>query len=241
MASEAIQQVAGNITEKIFSGVLWFGLIIIILAALGGTMYYFFIYKRKFDIDIKIISKRARDRDLILFDKAAILKDRKTKAKYLKLWNLKTELKLPTFNILQRTVRGDYLELLREGENSWFYLTPPTVTGKYGHKADGRIYPIANQTVKAIDPEMDYWTTKRKTMNKGMFDTSSPWMKLLPYIPYIMAGAITIFILYILMRYLPEILSQLKALTGELNRRNIAQITTEVFLPLFGINLFKRR
>lgn len=227
-----VTAIAGQIAGKIFSGILIFGIVVVVILVLGGTMYYFLIYKRKFDIDVKMTSKRAGDRDYIIFDQAAILTDRKTKAKYIKLWSSKIELKLPSFNILQRTNKGDYLEIFREGENKFYYMTPPFISRKYGIKADGRLYPMAEQSTKLIDPEMDYWVAKRKSMNKGMFDQEQVWMKILPYVPYILGGAFTIFILYILMSRLPAILAQLQELTSELNRRNVAEVTTGIWQSL---------
>ena len=101
-------------------------------------------------------------------------------------------------------------------------------------KADGKVYPIAEQRTNVLEQDMAYWSVKRKIQNKGMFDPEKLWMKILPFVPFIMAGVIIIFILYILMTYLPDILAQLRDLTAELNRRNTADITTSVVLPLIS-------
>lgn len=225
-------EVAGQFTQRIFSGLLWFGIALIIILVLGGVMWYFFIYKRKFDITTKIISERAEDKDSIIFDRAAILVDRKTRTKYFKLWSLGIELPVPPFNILQRTNKRDYLELRRTAEDKIYFLLPPKISKQYIVKADGKIYPISSQEMKMMDPDISYWQVKRKTQNKGMFDPEKMWMKILPYVPFIMAGAITIFILYILMSYLPSILAQLQQLTAELNRGRVAQVTTGAILAL---------
>jgi len=60
-------------------------------------------------------------------------------------------------------------------------------------------------------------------------------MKVLPYIPHIIGAVVTMFILYILMSYLPDILAQLKSLVSELNRGRTAEITTGITIPLFRI------
>lgn len=224
--------VAGGFVDRIFSGILIFGIVTVVVLAIAGTLWFFLVYRRKFDIDVKLTSKRAGDRDYIVFDRAAILADKKSKAKYLKLWSQKIELKLPTFNILQRSNRGDYLEILREGENRFYYQLPPKVDRKVMVRSDGSMIPIAEQSTKLIDPEMEYWSTKRKGMNKGMFDQEQVWMKLVPYIPQLLAGVFIVFILWIFMRYLPQILQQLQELTSELNRQQTAQVVTGIFMAL---------
>jgi hypothetical protein len=50
-----------------------------------------------------------------------------------------------------------------------------------------------------------------------MFSSESILMKLLPYLPAIIGGVITIFILYVLMAHLPGILQQLGDLVSKLN------------------------
>jgi len=232
MAENMFSEVASGIFSRVFSGILWFGVAFIIIAALSVLMWYFVIYKRKFDITVKVRSERAEDKENIIFDKAAILIDRKTRTKYFKLWGLKEELPTPPFNILQKTNRGDFMELRRTAENRWYYLLPPKIDGRYIMKTDGKIYPVTKQKTMQIDPDLDYWAEKRKGQNKGMFDPEKLWMKILPYIPIVMGGAIMIFILYILMNYLPEILAQLRELTVELNRRNTAEVTSGHFLSL---------
>jgi len=128
-------EVAEQFSTRIFSGILWFGLAFLVVAILGGVMWYFIVYRRKFDILVKIISERAQDKDSIIFDKAAILKERKTGTKYFKLWSLKIELPTPPFNILQRTSKGDYLELRRTAEDKWYFLYPPQISKEYIMKA----------------------------------------------------------------------------------------------------------
>ena len=232
--ADVIGDVAGKLTEQIFSGVLIFGLVAIGLMVVGGIMWYFLFHKKKYDIIVRIISERASDKDSIIFDKAAILIDRKTRTKYFKLWNNKTELPCPPFNILQRTSKGDYLELRRTAEDRWYFLRPAQINKKEIMKADGKIYPVSSQKALMIDPSMDFWNAKRKSQNRGMFDPEKIWMKILPFLPYILGGFFIVFILYILMSYLPGVLSALQDLTQELNRGRAANIVTGIVLPLIG-------
>jgi len=232
MATTAFNDIAGQFTSRIFSSILWVGLALIVVAALGGTMWYFLIYKRKFNITVKINSERAGDKDNIIFDKAAILIDRKTRSKFFKLWSIGAELPVPPFNILQRTDKGDYIELRRTSEDKWYFLLPSEIDKSYVVRADGKLYPISEQKARIMEQDMEFWRVKRKQQNKGMFDAEQLWMKILPYIPYIMGGAITIFILYILMSYLPEILAQLTELSKSMNKGQIAEVTQGLILPL---------
>lgn len=219
-------EVARRLIGKIFEGILWFGIAIVIITVLIFVMWFFLVYKRKFNIDVKIISKRAGDKNNILFDKAAILRDRKTQTKYFSLWNTRAKLPVPDFNILQKTDKGDYIELFRSGEDNFYYLLPPKIDRKYLIKDGGRIVPMSNQSSKMIDPDLAFWAIKRKSMNKGMFDPEKLWMKILPYIPHIVSGVLIIFILWILMSHLPAILSELRDLAETLRSTTGAVVTT---------------
>ena len=225
-STDAFGAVGSQIVSKIFSGVLIFGAVVLVIAILGGLIYYYLIYKKKFDILVKITSERAEEKSKIVWDKAAILTDKKTRGKLLRLFSLRIDLPAPKFNVLQISNKGDYLELYRTSDNVIYYLTPTKIDKAYIIKSDGKNYPMADQSTKMIDPEMDYWSAKRKAQNKGMFDSEKLWMKILPYIPYILGGAFTIFILYILLSHLPNILSQLEALAKTLAEQNRAVITT---------------
>jgi len=224
------QEVGGKFVETIFSGIIWFGLLFIAVAVVGGLMYFFLIYKKKFDITVKIISERAGDKDRIIFDKAAILKDRKSQTPYFRIWGLKLDLTAPKFNVLQTTNRGDYLELYRVSETDIYFLTPTQIDKTKILKADGKIYTIAEQSNKLIDTDISFWSTKRKSMNTKMFDTESLLMKVLPYIPHIMGGVIMIFILYMLLDHLPGILSELRELTKELRSLKGADVVYGLLL-----------
>lgn len=224
-SASVFSEVGGRLTERIFSGILWFGIAFLIIAVLGGLMWYFLIYKRKFDIFIKITSERADDKNKILFDNAAILMDKKSNSKYLRFWSLNIELPLPNYNLIQNSSKGDFIELYRDAENRFYYMKTK-VNKTYLVRANGKVIPMALQRARLIDSDMEFWSTKRKKQNKSMFDVESPWMKILPYLPHILAGAITIFVLYILMSYLPEVMQQLTELVQQLNRQTAAEIVS---------------
>lgn len=224
--SGAIQEVGSRLISKIFGSLIWVGVGVLVFGVIGYLIWYFLIYKKKFDITVKVKSERAEDKITEFFDKAAILTDRKSGGKYLRVWGLKIELPAPKFNIFQVVGGRDYLEILRTAENKFYYLTPSKVDKRYVLKSDGKYYPLADQTNMMIDANDDFWRAKRKQQNKDMFSTDSIFMKLLPYLPAIMGGMITIFVLWVLMSHLPGILSQLGDLVSKLNYQ-----TTGVVVP----------
>lgn len=226
MAENPFQEIGGAVFSRIFSSILWVGLGIIIIGVLCFLMWYFLLYQRKFDIKVKIISNRAEDKNSVIFDKAAILTDRKTKTAYFRVWGLKRDFPVPKYNVLQRTNKGDYLEIYRKSENDFYFLTPPQINNKRVIKSDGKLYAFSDQDQVMVDPEMGFWAVKRKTINKKMFDTDSILMKVLPYIPHIIGGMIMIFVLYILMDHLPGILGELRQLVAEMRNIQTANVVT---------------
>jgi len=211
-ADNIIGEVGGKLVEKVFSGILWFGIATIIILVVGSLMWYYLFYQKKFDIKVKIISERAGDRTSVIFDKAAILIDRKSKIKYFRLWNLKKDLPVPRFNVLQLSGKGDYLELYRKGEDELYFLNPSVVSKTKVIKEDGKEYGIAEQESIRMDIDLNYWAAKRRANNKSMFDMESMLMKLLPYLPAVFTGVLMMFILYILLDHLPGILAQIQEL-----------------------------
>ena len=238
MADNLISSVGTGVVEKIFGGILWFGIALVIILALGFTMWYFLLYKKKFDIRVKLMSERANGEVVEIIDKAAILKDFKEKIPYLKVWGLKMDFPIPKYDVMRKVYDGrsviDYLEIYRKGENEFYFLLPPKINNRQIVKSDGQIQLIAEQTQLMMDPEMAFWATKRKTLNKKLLNTENLIFKLLPYIGILLGGAIMIFILYILLDHLPGILSELGRLVSEMNKYQRADTVTSTpaLLPL---------
>ncbi len=210
----------------IFNTVLGVGVAIIVLLAIIAVMWWFFVYKRRFDIQVIIKSDRSGEKYKVLHDVAAILTDKKNNTKYLRLWTTKVDLPVPPFQILQATNKGDLIELWRRSEDEFVYLTPSTISKKYVIRQDGTKWKVADIEQKQVEGDIAYWNVKRKSLNKGLFDTDALWMKLLPFIPHLMGGVITIFVLYILLDNLPSILSELRELAKELRSLKGADINT---------------
>lgn len=220
------QDIGSQIVGKILGSILWIGIAFIIFITVFGLIWFFVIYRRKFDIKVKIVSERAGDKDAVIWDKAAILTDRKDKTKYFRLWGLKFDLPVPKFNVLQSTSEGDYLEILRKSEEDFYFLTPSLVDKTKIIRADGRLYAMADQIQKQIDPDVAYWMTKRKQFNKKMFNVDSLLGKLIEFAPIIIISFIQLFVLYILLDKLPAVLSELSRLTSELKTLKGGDIIT---------------
>ena len=144
---------------------------------------------------------------------------------FFRIWGVKLDLPAPRFNVLQSTSSGDYLELYRTSENRIYYLTPSIIDKTKIIQTDGKTYAIASQKNLQMNPDMEFWAARRMEENKKMFDTESIFMKLLPYIPAILGGMVTIFILYILLDHLPGILTQLTELVREMRSLKGADVT----------------
>ena len=226
-------EVGGQLLETVFSGILWFGIAILIIGVVGFLGWFFLVHKRRFSILVKVTSERANDKNRIIFDKAAILVDRKDKSKFFRLWGLKLDLPAPRFNVLQSTSKGDYLELYRTSEDTIYYLTSSVIDKTKIIRGDGKSYLLASQKNKQIDPDMAFWGTRRMMENKKMFDTESLLMKLLPFLPQILGGMFMIFILYIFLDHLPGILGQISELSKDLQcgSNPVQTIATGVATP----------
>jgi len=219
-------EIGSNLSAKILGSILWVGVAVIIIGAVTFALYYFFVYKKKFDIEVKVQSMRSKDKDSIIFDKAAILNDRSTHTPYFRIWGLRRDFTVPKFNVLQRTNRGDYIEMYRKGEDEFYFLTPSKIDQERIINEDGKLIAVAGQEQTLVDPGMAFWAQKRKSQNKKLFSVEQWYMKLLPYIPHIIGGVLMIFVLYILMDHLPAILSQLTELVKEMNAMQRAEVIT---------------
>lgn len=210
-----VQGVTGNLFSGLVSGAAVALLVIFLVIVLGGFAYYFVVYRRKFDIQVKVISDRATD-PKVYFDKGASVKDKKTNTSYFKLLKSKVALPMPKFNLIESTNRGDYLELYRNSDDNWFYLTRPKINKEFIFRSDGKAWPMRELKQTQIETDA-YWIIKRKEQNKKMLTTESVLMKLLEWAPQIMSGFFMLMILYVFMDKLPEILTQLRDLVSQLS------------------------
>jgi len=230
-------EVGGQIISKIMSGAVWIVGGLVAGSAIAFLMYWFLIYKRKFDIEIKIISQRAGNRNNIIFDRAAILTERKTGKRFFRLWKFKLDLPVPKFEVLQRAGNTDYLEIYQKSDEDFFFLTPARIDKTKIIKSDGKLIPFAEQEHKLMDTDIAYWNVKRKVTNKGIFSKDKVWMKVLELAPQILSIIALIFILWIFLDKLPPILSQLQGVAAEINKFNKIETATTTIANMFPLFL----
>lgn len=226
----AINGVIGNTTTAAIYGVL----IIIILCGLSYTWWYFFRYRKKFDIKVKVISDRVQD-DSVYFDKGAIFYDKKSKMKYLRLYSTKVELEVPPFRIFTKTPEGDYLEINRTSDDQFYYLTPPQIDNKTMVDYGGRPFPISSVKQKQIENDTAF-ILRRKEMNKKLINPEGLLSTLVPFIPHIISGMIMMLMLWVVFSKLPEMIDAMTKLATALNRidavQNAPTVIGSYILPL---------
>jgi len=230
-----VGEVGTQMLDKAVSGAVWLVGGLIVGGTLAALMYWFLIYKKKFDIYVKIISQRAEDNNNIIFDKAAILTERKTGKRYFRLWNFKIDMPIPKFEVLQKAGNIDYLEIYQRSDESFYFLKPAKINKTEVIKSDGSLVPLAEQEHKQMDTDIAYWNVKRKTENKSIFNKDKTWMKLLELAPQILSIIVLIFILWIFLDKLPAILNSLQSVAKEINQ--FGQPTQAISTPSYFIPL----
>lgn len=229
----AINEQLSSVTDSLFGGtftiVIWIIIGFLMVIVGGGLVWYFFNYRKKFDIMVKIISRRSGD-NRIYFDKAAILRDKKKSTDYLKLWNTKVELELPKFNIMHQTNKGDYIELLRESERGFRFLAPPRIDSKYLLRYNGKLYPIAKLKQYQIENDLS-WILERQKTNKSLINPEGIFAKILDNAPHIISMAFSFFMLWIIFRFAPQMLDSLRELVAELRQPEPVEVLG-TFIPL---------
>ena len=196
---------SGSITLILTVVAIMFGLVVV-----GGFVYYFFVYKKKFNILVKIQSERAGD-PRILFDQGAIMFDSKNKEYFLKLFVQKKEIEIPNYSVIHHTNRGDYIELLRKSERDFRFLSMPKVDREYMIKKNGKIVKMADVVQRQMESDIG-WIIQREKKNKKIIEPESILMKLLEYTPQIISAMFSIMVLWMLFKYVPGIMGAFQQL-----------------------------
>lgn len=227
----SITGIGSEIANRIMSGAVWVLALVIVGGGVAGLMYYFLIYKRKFDILVTIRSERSGKSTVRRTDYAAILTDRKTHERYFKLWKYKIEMPIPHFDVLEHAEGKDYLDLYQKGDSEFYFLKPPEVDRTYIEKTDGSVIPWAEQQNKVVDSDIAFWAQKKKKEN--WFDKDKLIWRVLEFAPQIISTVTLIFILWIFLDKLPPILNGLKDIAAQFQQVQRADITTSLIPLLF--------
>lgn len=238
-----IQDQFSGIIDSMFGGtftlILWVFIGLIIVGIGGIVVYYTIINKKKYDILVKVISRRS-GQNKVYFDNAAILRDKEKNTDYLRLKNSKAEIELPKFNIMHSTNRGDYIEILRDSERGYRFLTPPKIDKTYILRNNGKLYPIADLKQYQLENDLT-WILERQKANKNLLDPGSILMKILEYTPQILSMAFSFIILWIVFRYAPQLLASMSDIVEKFGQQQ--QGGTEViggFIPL-AYSIWKKK
>lgn len=138
---------------------------------------------------------------------------------YLKLLKLKVQIELPKFDIFYHTNKGDYVELLRESEKGFRFLAPPIIDSEYIVRRDGKAYPISQLKQRQMENDIS-WILHRERVNKSIINPESLLMKLLAFTPQIISAIISMMILWMVLRYAPELMGAMKELANSLKEQS---------------------
>jgi len=173
-------------------------------------------HRRQYDIIAEILSERENGQKKVIFDKAAIIKDKKTGKRYFRLLRINEEYPVPPYNVLVPTDKGDMVRIWRKSDAEFVFLTQPSINEKYIVKHDGKEYRIGNENFRQLEGDVLNWLIKKRESNKTLFDREGLLMKLVPYIPHILALVGLIFVLYLILDTTPTILGQMNELAKTL-------------------------
>jgi len=221
-----------NITsslQNIFGGLMGgmtVGIIVLVVLAIIGVAVWFIKYRRQFDIRIEILSSRRDNTFSVFEDKAAILKDKKTGHRYLRLWSTKVELPLPPFDVMEKTNKGDLIRIWRKTNDEFVFITKPAINKTRVLRQDGRYYQVAEQEYQQLEGDIAFWNLKRKQNNRDIFSNEGILAKVLLWMPQIMSAVFVVLILYILLNSLPTLIEQLIRLADRLGTIQAVQNAT---------------
>ena len=235
----ALTGVVGDIFSSTVTFSLVIAVILVIFGLVGGLVYYFFVYKKKFDIKCKIISTRAGE-DKVYFDYAGILHNKKSNVSFLKLWNTKVKLELPRFDIFYHTNEGDYCEIERYSQRGFRFLTPSRIEKSYIVKKDGKLYPVSDLKQYPIEADIT-WILQREKENKKIIDPESFLMKLLSYMPQIVSGALMFMMLFVIFKYMPDMFRTMKEIITDLKKQTEPAIIEGISALLIYKNLWRNK
>jgi hypothetical protein len=239
MAEQVTGQISG-VLGNLFSGsvtvLFWIFLIVIIMGGVGGIIWYFWVYRRKFDIEVKIFSQRhGEDREF--YDKGAVLFDREANTRYLRLLETKIDLELPKFNVFRKTNRGDYLELRRTGERTFNFLTPPKIDSEYYVNSEGKKFNFAKAKQRVIESDIT-WILNRERKNKNIITPEGVLKVLLEHLPHVMTVIFFIFAMWMIFRYAPEFMNAMSNFVERVEATNRPNVVGSIML-IWGMTKWK--
>jgi hypothetical protein len=230
---EQISGVLSGILGGTATAAIWVVIGFAFLLIVGGVIWYFGFYRKKFDITAKVISERAEHFNKIFFDKAAIFYDGKNATYYLKLLNTKVELALPKFNVFANTNKGDYVEILRKSEKDFRFLTPPKIDREYIVKSSGKLFPISEIKQREIENDIS-WIIQRQKINKSIIDPDTMFMKLMAYLPQLVSASLMIVLVIYVFKLMPEMLQAMNDFAKTIKGGTVETTVIGSLIPLLA-------
>ena len=175
----------------IMQGVVFGGILLLFLGLLGG-LFYLWKIKTRYDIKVRIYSKRYgtwKTWD----EEGAILKNKKTGEAYgFKLKHEKDLLEPPPYAIMLPSLKGsNVLHLLQLSPGEWFYLE----TRLDDPMGDDKLKKFH---LRVIEGDIQLWMTTMIDKIYALYKKESIWDKLIPILIWALPMMFIMIILYLL-------------------------------------------
>lgn len=248
-----VGEAAGNIIGNILTGIWGVILALVIGGAILGTFWYV-RWLKKFNIQVEIQSSRSGGvvpKELedqmsgdeyvsyvekalktgayrLIFDKAALMRDKKDRTLYFRIKDEKVDLSVPNFDVLQPSNKGMVLKIWQKSALEYFFLLPGKINKEFIIRSDGKKTPIAEVEQYQLEGDDISWMIDRMKRNQNWLSPEHWAMKLLQYLPSIINMVLALFIVWIVLDKIPILVTKLTELASavtEAQRGTITQLT----------------
>jgi len=192
--SSGFMSMIGNTGGNIVTGILYTFMGISILGLLGGLYWFLKVGWKRYDIDVRIYSKR-KNGYKTWTDKGAYLKNKKTGEVYgFKLKHDKTLLQPPAFDMLMSGTKGNCLHLLQLTSDEYFVLNPDI---DLNEQLDANSKTIK---LKVIEGDIQLWATQMIDKLYSMYDRKGFWDKYGSYVVFGIVAIMCIILIYMIVQ-----------------------------------------
>lgn len=208
------------------------GLLIFAAVIIGVAFYVRWI--RQFNIFVEILSSRSAGvsglaTHKLIYDKAAIIYEKKDKCWYFRILKMKVDLPVPPFDVLQNSTRGNVLKLWQKSNEEFIFMLPDILDQQFIRTYDGKVIPLATLKIKQVEGDVAYWNQLRKRQHRKLFDTESLLMKILPYLIPVLMFMLVIFLTWIVLskfEILRDVANSLQETAKIIRGTTTASVTT---------------
>jgi hypothetical protein len=165
------------------SGVRLVATVILTLISRLPLTFWFIAYRRKFNVQCKILALREGESGKYLEDKGAYI-TRKDKSKIFRLLKNKCDLPQPDFKYLMPVKKGNVIFLKQTGIDTYVPVLPSEIFGDKG-----------NANVKVMAPELEFWRIVASDRARLQYFKPGFWQSPLGGITILAVVGIMIFLL----------------------------------------------